>query len=57
MPNALVTELGLMPEIRQSATFVGLPKSVHNSKVRVLDWPFQVKSIWTVPEIEPCAAQ
>jgi len=31
-----------MPETMQLATFVGLPKSVHNGKVRVEDWPFQV---------------
>ena len=42
MLNALATEVELMPETMQSATFVGLPKSVHNGKVRVEDWPPQV---------------
>ena len=53
MPNALATVLGLMPETMQLATFVGLLKSVHKSKVRAEDWPPKVKSIWTVPETEP----
>ena len=57
MPNALATVLGVMPETMHSATFVGLAKLVHKSKVRVEDWPLQVKSIWTVPETEPWAAQ
>ena len=42
MSNALATVLGFMPETMQSDTFVGLPKSVHNGKVRVEDWPPQV---------------
>ena len=42
MLNALATVFWFMPETMQSATFVGLPKSVHNGKVRVEDWPPQV---------------
>ena len=42
MLNALTTEVELMPETMQLATFVGLLKSVHNGKVSVEDWLFQV---------------